>query len=239
MTALAAAKKTPSWVGFDLTRRLDPVVNSGSQMYAGALASIDVADDDGECIPASASLTQVVAGLSETTVLGDGTVRGRITEGAHAFENSATVDAISADDLGKPAYAVDDQTVALTDAAGTRPPAGIIVGMIGTFPVVLTGVLAQAVAKALRNALLPVQSGTGTLVAGVLAVATGVTIRSTSRITATYRTAAGTPGVKLAAPSADRTVGIPGTGAFSVRSYSDGTTAATSDTSTIDWIIVG
>ena len=238
MSALDNDRMTPTWHGVDLCRRLDPVVNSGSQLYAGALAAIDIADEAGEAIPAAASLTQIVVGKSETRVLGDGAKRARISEGAHCFENSATVDAISQNDLGKPAFAVDDQTVALTDAGGTRPPVGVILGMIGTFPVVLCGVLAQAVARALNAALLPVQSGSGTLVAGVLTVTSAV-IRAGSVITATYRTAAGTPGVKLACPTADRTVGIAGASQFRVRSYSDGTTAATSDTSTVDWQIIG
>jgi hypothetical protein len=46
--------------------------------------------------------------------------------GVFGWDNSADADAIANDDAGKPCYAVDDHTVALTSQSGTLPYAGII-----------------------------------------------------------------------------------------------------------------
>ncbi|WP_254602618.1 hypothetical protein [Sphingomonas bacterium] len=53
---------------------------------------------------------------------GGDTVRTR--RGVFQFANSAGADRIDRSAIGRPAYVVDDQTVALTDAAGTRSLAG-------------------------------------------------------------------------------------------------------------------
>lgn len=84
-----------------------------------------------------------------------------------------------------------------------------------------------------------IQKGSGALSSGVLTVNTGVTITSSSRIFAQRSLAGGTPGVELRALAADRTNGAPGTGVFKVRSYDSSGVAATSDTSTVEWLIVG
>ncbi len=85
----------------------------------------------------------------------------------------------------------------------------------------------------------PIQSGTGTLSSGVLTVDSGVTISASSRIVAMRNTNAGTVGAFLGAPDADRVVGGPGTGEFVIRSFTEAGAAATSDTSTVDWIVSG
>lgn len=46
--------------------------------------------------------------------------------GIFRFANSAGADEVGAEDVGKLAYAVDDQTVALTDGTGARSPAGTV-----------------------------------------------------------------------------------------------------------------
>jgi hypothetical protein len=83
-----------------------------------------------------------------------------------------------------------------------------------------------------------IQSGRGTFAAGVLAVSTGITVTASSRVFASRVTEAGTDGDEIRVPDADRTVGAPGTGALTFRSFLSGT-AATSDTSTFDYLIVG
>lgn len=49
--------------------------------------------------------------------------------GCFAFDNSAAADEITAADVGKPCYLVDDHTVAKTDGEATRSLAGIIDGV--------------------------------------------------------------------------------------------------------------
>jgi hypothetical protein len=74
-------------------------------------------------------------------------------------------------------------------------------------------------------------------VAGVLTVNAGITLTSSSRIFLTRKTAGGTSGDELRVPTADRTTGGPGTASMTIRSYLSAV-AATSDTSTVEWLIV-
>ncbi|MHB8359250.1 MAG: hypothetical protein ACYDCP_07110 [Thermoplasmataceae archaeon] len=52
-----------------------------------------------------------------------------ITQGVFDFASGAGADAITAANAGLPCYAIDDHTVGLTSASGTRPRAGKIVGI--------------------------------------------------------------------------------------------------------------
>jgi hypothetical protein len=63
---------------------------------------------------------------SVTGGAGDGDETVEVEHGTFLLGNSAGADAIAADDVGKLCYAVDDDTVALTSAGGTRPVAGVI-----------------------------------------------------------------------------------------------------------------
>ncbi|VFR34631.1 Phage protein [plant metagenome] len=56
----------------------------------------------------------------------DGALRIEVRRGTYLLENSAGADAITLDDYGLEAYAVDDQTVAKTDGGGARQVAGIV-----------------------------------------------------------------------------------------------------------------
>lgn len=60
---------------------------------------------------------------------GNGDVNLRYRPGVFRFANSASTDLITIADIGKPAYAVDDQTVAKTDGSGARSIAGFIDGV--------------------------------------------------------------------------------------------------------------
>lgn len=56
----------------------------------------------------------------------DDSIDIEIEYGVFGFLNSAAGDLIAADDVGKVAYIVDNQTVAATSSTQTRGPAGII-----------------------------------------------------------------------------------------------------------------
>lgn len=81
-----------------------------------------------------------------------------------------------------------------------------------------------------------IQTGTGTLVAGVLTVNAGISVSPISRIIAMRVTEAGTDGDELRCPLADRTVGGPGVGSITIRAFLNGA-PATSDTSTVEFFI--
>jgi hypothetical protein len=124
---------------------------------------------------------------------------------------------------------VDNNTVAKTSNSGARPLAGTVVGLLGTKVLVMVGITAAPPL---------IQRGRGTLVAGVLTVAAGIHVTTDSVIIAMRMTEAGTDGDELRCPTADRTIGLPGAGAITIRAFLNGV-AATSDTSTIEYIIVG
>lgn len=78
-------------------------------------------------------------GQTATGLVGVGRAEERVTGGANAgdvtlnyrpgifrFANSAAGDLITIADIGKPCYAVDDQTVAKTHATNTRSIAGFV-----------------------------------------------------------------------------------------------------------------
>lgn len=81
-------------------------------------------------------------GQTATGLVGVGRAEERVTGGANAgdvalnyrpgifrFANSAAGDLITIADIGKPCYAVDDQTVAKTNATNTRSIAGFVVAV--------------------------------------------------------------------------------------------------------------
>ncbi len=73
--------------------------------------------------------TYAAVGIFVESVTGgvaDGDQVVKIQAGEFAFKNSAGADAITLADVGRPAFIVDDETVARTSAAHTRAPAGRI-----------------------------------------------------------------------------------------------------------------
>lgn len=125
MTALAQDRNTP--------RREGDVLQGGLAasvlVYAGAIVMRN----------ASGFLTK---GATATGLVGVGRSEERKTGGASAgdealnyrpgvfrYANSASSDLIGITEIGKPCYAVDDQTVAKTDGTGTRSIAGFVDGV--------------------------------------------------------------------------------------------------------------
>lgn len=151
--------------------------------------------------------------------------------GVYAFENSASGDQIVQADVGKDAYMVDNNTAAKTSNSGARSILGRIVGLLDGKVLVMVGIDSPGPR---------VQFGKVTLIAGVGTVAAGVTLTADSIVSTSMNTPGGTLGTwgyKVA--DADITVGAPGTGAFVVRSIDENKAAATSDTSVLNYMIVG
>ncbi len=143
MTALAADRNTQE----RLSEVFEFPIRAGVVIFRGALVAINAA---GEALrPQDAGATQI-AGVAHTGsadfVAGGASAPGQFPTGglvgagpapfvrlrrkrSFCFANSAGPDLIAAVNWGATAYAVDDQTVALTNNGGTRLPVGTIRGV--------------------------------------------------------------------------------------------------------------
>jgi len=123
MTALTADRLTLNEDG--LFRSLP--VEAAKKIYAGALVMVNAA---GNAQPGATALNLVAVGRAESpadNTLGvAGAINVRVRRGVFAFVNSAGADAIANANIGQTAYAVDDQTVALTNGTNTRSPVGTV-----------------------------------------------------------------------------------------------------------------
>jgi hypothetical protein len=97
-------------------------------IFSGAMVSLD---NTGNLRPARASTTDKVVGVSKARYDNTGGAAGAISaevesDFAYAMINSSAGDAIALTDIGADCYAVDDQTVALTNGTNTRVKAGVV-----------------------------------------------------------------------------------------------------------------
>jgi hypothetical protein len=141
MTALTVARKTESRVSaFDMFWTL--LLSSATYpIFHGAMVEVY----QGKIFPAGTNGTDGVIVLGRatsnngvSTLVAD--EKTRVDQGIFGWANSAGGDAISANHIGLPCYAVDDQTVALTSAGGTRPVAGEIADFSDSQVWVLQGI---------------------------------------------------------------------------------------------------
>jgi hypothetical protein len=146
MTALAANRNIAR-VGEGIAPDLSFGVAASTLLYKGALVGID---ESGYANDATTSPLLRVTGIAideaDNSAGLANAISVNVKQGVFYFKNSTGGDAIAADDFGKPCYAVDDQTVALTGGEGTgiRPLCGTIVGYDSTLGVaVLVGAVNQ------------------------------------------------------------------------------------------------
>ena len=110
-------------------------VEANTTIFAGTMVATNAA---GNAVPATASSALRIWGRCERTVT-QGAVAGvtsppfLVHSGAFYLNNGAGLQAIAAGDVGKYCFAVDDNTVGISDAAGTLPLAGVIlaIGLTG------------------------------------------------------------------------------------------------------------
>lgn len=133
MTALAIERLT-DFAGIVPARGTYPIA-ADTLIFKGAQVALDSA---GRVVPAgtvAATGALVAVGKASATydnrtgsVLGGGAgaVDVEVEFGVFGWESAGGGDAISADDIGKPCFMEDDQTVALTDGADTRAFAGFV-----------------------------------------------------------------------------------------------------------------
>ncbi len=108
-------------------RRNRASLGAGATIFAGAMVAIN---DAGFLVPATADTTLAVVatskGRADNSGGADGDVYCEIARGVFNMKNSEGGDAIALAQIGQPVFVVDDQTVAKTDGAGTRPAAGVL-----------------------------------------------------------------------------------------------------------------
>lgn len=118
-------------------------VKASTKIFGGAMVGVDAS---GNAMPAGliAGGTLYCVGVSkaqaDNSAGAAGDIDVRIERGIFPLNNSAAADAITAGDIGKLCYVVDDNTVAKTDGSAARCAAGRIFGMQGTQVLVEFGV---------------------------------------------------------------------------------------------------
>jgi hypothetical protein len=121
MTALLGDRGTVERSGDTL------VLNAAAtkKYFAGALIARDA---NGRATPGAVATTLRGVGRCEDFVDNsfgaNDAVTVRIRKGIFRYANSAAADQVTAADIGKSCYIMDDQTVAKTDGGGTRSVAG-------------------------------------------------------------------------------------------------------------------
>ncbi len=108
------------------------VVNmaASTKIYKGALVGVDA---NGRAVAGTSVASSRVLGRAEEYVdnsTGAADAKTiKVRQGTYFFANSSSTDAITAADIGRECYAVDDQTVAGTPSNGAYARAGIVVGL--------------------------------------------------------------------------------------------------------------
>ncbi|MBF0422777.1 MAG: hypothetical protein HQL73_07275 [Magnetococcales bacterium] len=125
--ALSGDRNTKSRAG-DLFNY--PVL-TGVTIYAGALVVLDA---DGYAKPGLTATGLITVGRAEGRVVNtgaSGSVTVQVQRGVYLYENSAAADEITRSEVGDTCYIVNDETVAKTDAVGTRSAAGKVMAVDG------------------------------------------------------------------------------------------------------------
>ncbi|VVE59791.1 hypothetical protein PCA31118_00016 [Pandoraea captiosa] len=125
MTALTADRDTPRREGVDAAYP----VKAGVRIFVGAIVAIDTAT--GLATKGATSTTLKAVGIAQeqvdNTAGADGDAMVPVRRGTYRLANSSGADQLTLKDVNGTAYIVDDQTVAKTDAGGTRSVAGTVV----------------------------------------------------------------------------------------------------------------
>lgn len=149
MTATTIERLTTKMGEWTLPDILELGVKASTSILAGTLVC---SDTSGYVVAGATGLNLVALGRAEESVDNSGGSNGAlkvtIRQGVFPWANSGSTDAIAASDRGKICYIVDNQTVALTDGAGTRSPAGTIVNVDGSGVWVATYVGAAGIGAA-------------------------------------------------------------------------------------------
>lgn len=245
MAALIAERKTQK-LGQDaipnFPSNLGVPMAASAKCFAGGLVARDAS---GNAVAASASAALFVLGVAEKTVDNSTGIAGALLmiprAGCFLLNNSSAGDLIAASNIGQACYVVDDNTVALTSAGGTRPFAGTVVAVdSGTPPFSQpTGVWVQV--GVISPVGTVIQTGTAVLVAGTKTVATGISVSATSTVLVGRKAQGGTvtSTVQYEELGGSRVTGGPGTGTLVFQASVAAGTVNAPDTSTLEYTIIG
>lgn len=139
-------ERIPNFAGLMPARGTYPIA-ANVRIFKGALVCIDSA---GRVRPGGTIASGALAGLGKASATIDnrtgsalggaaGAAYVEVEFGAFQMINSAAADEIGPEDIGKPCFVVDDQTVALTNNSDTRPIAGFITEIVDGHPYVWMG----------------------------------------------------------------------------------------------------
>jgi hypothetical protein len=158
MTALAKDRKTDRLDTESVIPKAYSIpVEADTIIYAGGIVATNAA---GNAVPASATAAQKCWGRAERqvdnrTVAHGGPTAGtaglqfvEVKPGAYFFNNGTGVNAVALANVGAYVYAADDNTVSLTDQAGTLPLLGIVLPTGTTTSLRSTGEVAVLVGMA-------------------------------------------------------------------------------------------
>jgi len=219
---------------------------AAAKCFAGGMVARNAA---GLAVAASAIAGQLTVGIAEKTVDNSSGIASALAivprQGCFLLNNSASTDLIAAANVGALCYVVDDNTVALTSAGGTRPIAGMVLDVDAGTPGqqgqpagvwVLVGVLPGQSSGAPST-----QAGTAVLVAGTKTVAAGISISASSVVVVSRKLQGGTVlnTIQYEELSGSRVVGAPGIGSLTFQASVAAGTVANTDTSTLEYLIVG
>lgn len=134
MTALTKSRRTPEKAS---TKTNVYGVKANATCFLGGIAILaggflragregQGADNAAKAADAATYRCVGIFDQDATGGVADGTVEAEVRTGCFPFANSAAGDAITAADIGKPCYIVDDQTVAKTSPNATRAVAGAV-----------------------------------------------------------------------------------------------------------------
>lgn len=109
---------------------LDPSTGFGTQgKTAPGLIALGIAESPEMGMVVAGQPPAIFSNLYDNTGGSAGGIVVQYRQGVYDFLNSTAGDAITVANIGQDCYIVDDQTVALTDAVGTRSRAGRIVNV--------------------------------------------------------------------------------------------------------------
>lgn len=182
MAALTKARNTPKLgPGEQILGSLDVPLKAAAKVFQGGIVCID---SSGYGVAASAALGLIACGIFDSeraaqpsldnTSGASGDLTARVVQGVFRLDNSASSDLIAQADVLQTCFLVDDHTVAKTDGAGTRSPAGLIIGVDSS------GVLVSLVGQLSKMVETSGSSGSAPLESGLLSGAISVVKRSST-----------------------------------------------------------
>lgn len=123
-------------------------VAASTHIYQGTIVALNAS---GYLVPASADPSLFVVGVAQEEIDNNpgsnGDLDCKVERGAFAFVNSSSTAAVSSADVGRVAFALDDQTISRTNTSGTLPACGKVIGIQDSKVVIEVGLLGRAEAN--------------------------------------------------------------------------------------------